>query len=95
MLFITRSVMTVICVLCVSVGAYAQQTENKSSHTLPEVVIIGKQEKTSTVVPDAEQVKKAISKTAGGVDLITADDYKTGRSTTPQDLLGYSPGIFV
>ncbi len=98
MLFITRAVMTVICMLGVSIGMHAQSSQGQikeSSHAMSEVVVVGKQEKTSTVVVDAEQAKKAIDKRAGGVDLITADDYKTGRATTPQDLLGYSPGIFV
>ncbi len=98
MLFISRAVMSAICMLCVSINAHAQSIQGQikeSLYTMSEVVVIGKQVKASTAVPDVEQAKKAIKMTAGGVDLITADDYKAGRAITPQDLLGYSPGIFV
>lgn len=93
MFLLLRAVLTAICLLTVSIGAYADDA--KKTTTMPEVVVTAKEEKASKVIPDAAQAKKAISKTPGGVDLITSDNYKTGRATTPQDLLGYSPGIFV
>ncbi len=88
MLFIISTVMAVIFVFSISGGAYAQ-------HTMPEVVVTVTKKKASAVITDAKQAKGNILTTAGGVDLITADEYKTGRATTPHDLLGYSPGIFV
>lgn len=70
----------------------AEKNTNKTV-TLPEIVVTGTQEETSMVVPDAGQAKKNIQKIPGGVDLISQDDYKIGRSTMITDILGYSPGV--
>lgn len=87
-----------LCLFGGVVGVYAQPVEGqtiKTAHAMSEIVVIGKEEKMSYVIPDVSQAQQELNKTTGGVHLIKADDYKVGRSTTPQDLLGYSPGIFV
>lgn len=96
MFVIKRAVVTAICLLGIPIVAQATEDQTKKlSATMPEVVVTAEQEKTSAITPDAQQAKNNIEKTPGGVDLIDAEDYKTGRATTPQDLLGYSPGVFV
>jgi iron complex outermembrane receptor protein len=45
--------------------------------------------------PGIEVARQRIEKTPGGVDLIDADTYKTGRASTLQDALQNSPGVFV
>ncbi len=92
-------VFIVLFVLGFTVGAYAQQIpdhpQESSIAVMPEIRVIAKQEKASTIIPDFEQAKQDMGRIPGGVGLIAADDYKNGRATTPQDLLGYAPGVFV
>jgi iron complex outermembrane receptor protein len=59
------------------------------------VVVTAKRAPGSLVAPDRVRAARAIRKTPGGVDLIDGAEVRTGRATTPQDLLGFSPGLFV
>jgi iron complex outermembrane receptor protein len=45
--------------------------------------------------PGMDVARQRIEKTPGGVDLIDADTYKTGRTSTLQDALSNSPGVYV
>ncbi|MFN3399348.1 MAG: TonB-dependent receptor family protein, partial [Ferrovibrio sp.] len=45
-------------------------------------------------VPDAEEAKRRIEKTAGGVDLVTSDEVRDGRANSVKDILDYVPGVF-
>lgn len=85
MLFSFRAAVAV-CLLCWSCGAQAEP--------MPEVLVTA-QGQGSMAAANSEHAQRALQTTAGGVDFITSDEYKTGRATTPQDLLGYSPGVFV
>ncbi|MCC6758310.1 MAG: Plug domain-containing protein, partial [Candidatus Omnitrophica bacterium] len=76
-------------------GQAVLAASHDGSVTLSEIVVVGQQEKYSVVVPNGGRAEETIKNIPGGVDVISADDYKTGRATTPQDLLSYSPGIFV
>lgn len=49
----------------------------------------------SLVIPTVSEARARIQKTPGGVDVIDTRQVKSGRATVPQDLLGYSPGLFV
>lgn len=69
--------------------------DNGTTTTLPEVVVTGEKEKSSDVTPNAETAKSELQKTPGGVYLVKAEEIKTGRATTPQDLLGWVPGVHV
>ncbi len=60
---------------------------------LPEVVVTA--EGRSKVSPGVEAAGADLRKIPGGVHLIRGEDVKTGRASTPQDLLGWSPGLFV
>ncbi len=72
----------------------ASAADQKKITTLPEVVVKGAAEKNSTVVPTKDQAAEQIKRIPGGVQVISADDYKTGRSTMITDVLSYSPGVF-
>lgn len=88
----------VLCLMSVvwPAGAFAQQNGGYiTKQSLPEVVVTAKEEKSSAVVPASKEAAEAIKRTPGGVQLIDASEYKKGRATTPQDLLGYAPGVFV
>lgn len=48
----------------------------------------------SITVPDAEEAKRRIEKTAGGVDIVPAAEVRDGRANSVKDILGYVPGVF-
>lgn len=45
-------------------------------------------------VPNAEAARTRIEKTAGGVDLVPAEEVRDGRATSVKDILDYVPGVF-
>jgi iron complex outermembrane receptor protein len=63
--------------------------------TLPEVVVTADTEKSSLVSQSADKAQKELSGVPGGVSIVRMQDVKQGRSSTPQDLLGWVPGVFV
>ncbi len=78
-------------VFCLSSGVYAEESREL---TLPEVVVSANREKESMTVATTQKAEETLRQIPGGVDLISQDDYKTGRSTMITDVLGYSPGVF-
>ncbi|MCO6442267.1 MAG: TonB-dependent receptor [Nitrococcus mobilis] len=67
---------------------------------LPAVVVKGSAEtdrsfSPSLTAPDIEVARERIERTPGGVDVIDAEEYKTGRVSTLQDALKFSPGVYV
>jgi iron complex outermembrane receptor protein len=44
-------------------------------------------------VPNAEEAKARIEKTAGSVDIVTAAEVRDGRANSVKDILGYVPGV--
>ncbi len=82
--------------LCGVAGAFTfsvSAEETQRIKTLREVVVVG-QEPILTQ-PSIETARRRINLVPGGVDVIDAETYKTGRATTLQDALGFSPGVFV
>jgi iron complex outermembrane receptor protein len=69
--------------------------EPKRTTVLPEVVVTADQEGKSLVAPTAAQAKSEAAKTPGGVAVVSKADYATGRASTPQDILGWVPGVHV
>ena len=64
--------------------------------TLSEIHVVAPQdEKTVLTVPSVKDAKYNLSQIAGGANVVDAEVYKTGRASTLQDALGYSPGVFV
>ena len=45
-------------------------------------------------VPTAEEAKRRIDKTAGGVDVVPAEEVRDGRASAVKDILDYVPGVF-
>jgi iron complex outermembrane receptor protein len=62
---------------------------------LPEVVVSADKEGKSLTVPTAAGAKADAAKTPGGVSVVSRSDYATGRASTPQDMLGWVPGLHV
>jgi len=72
----------------------AAQAASAQSTTLPQVEVTGKQGKASLTVASKADASRDLKRVAGGTSLVDAEDYKTGRSSTLQDTLGYVPGVF-
>lgn len=58
------------------------------------ITVTAPPETQTITVPDAEEAKRRIEKTAGGVDIVTADEVRDGRASTVKDVLDYVPGVF-
>ncbi len=52
-------------------------------------------EEPSLTLPGLDAARAQIERTPGGVGVVDAEQYKTGRASTLQDALGYSAGVFV
>lgn len=91
MFVLSRVVLVLMGVFCLSSGVYAEESREL---TLPEVVVSANREKESMTVATTQKAEETLRQIPGGVDLISQDDYKTGRSTMITDVLGYSPGVF-
>jgi iron complex outermembrane receptor protein len=61
---------------------------------MPEVVVTAKSDPSLTV-PDLETKREELAKMTGAAEVINADSYKRGRSTTIRDALDFAPGVFV
>jgi iron complex outermembrane receptor protein len=75
-------------------SAVAAGAESSESTQLPAIEIIGGRE-ISLTVPSVEGARGRINQTPGGVSVVDADTYKAGRTSTLQDALGLTPGVFV
>jgi len=65
----------------------------ENSQTLEPMIVKGKKEPTTLTVPSAEQSQEELSKTAGGTEVVAAERYLTGRSSTLADTFFLSPGV--
>lgn len=81
--------------LFISWSISTQAAESLQSVTLPEVLVAGKSASSSIVTPDASSARATIQKTPGGVAVVEKEGYATGRASTPQDILGWVPGVHV
>ncbi|MCG3177132.1 MAG: Vitamin B12 transporter BtuB [Candidatus Omnitrophica bacterium] len=73
--------------------ALAAGSDNKTT-VLPTVTVKGQQQG-STVAPDSDAAAVQLKRIPGGVSLVRREDIERGRSSTPQDLLGWVPGLHV
>jgi iron complex outermembrane recepter protein len=94
----------VFCGVAAVVGA--GEPSNPTPPATPrigEVLVTGVNEKErpsklpepSLTVPTIEAAREVIERTAGGANVVDAEEYKKGRASTLVDALGYSPGVFV
>lgn len=74
---------------------YAEKNKETEVTSLPEVVVTAGKEKRSLTVPGLSAAREAVNRIPGGAGVVDSEDYKKGRSSTLQDTLGYSPGVFV
>lgn len=64
--------------------------------TAPEVSVVApKAGEPSLTMPSVEEARERIGLTPGGVNIVDAEDYKSGRASTLQDTLGLAPGVFI
>ncbi|EME70252.1 TonB-dependent receptor [Paramagnetospirillum caucaseum] len=63
------------------------------SGDITEVVVTDKLQK-SKLNPNAAEAKAAIRETAGGVDSVSAEEFRDGRTQTVKDMLDFVPGVF-
>lgn len=95
-----RPLPAMLALLAGALALPAQTATNKppGAVKLPEVVVTGKKDDTgpaSRTVPTAEQAKEAIFTTPGGVAVIKAEEFRTGKAANMKDMLEYTPGVFV
>lgn len=60
----------------------------------PPITVTARPETESVTTPDADEARRRIEKTAGGVDVVPADEVRDGRANTVKDVLDYVPGVF-
>ena len=72
--------------------AFHVQAEHE---TLPSIEVHGTNTQQALSLPSLYNAQEAIKLTAGGANIVDAESYKTGRATTLQDAIGWSPGVFV
>lgn len=81
--------------LAVFAAGAAQSVLAQQVTTLPEVKVTAAGEASSLTAPGIDAAKAALRRTPGGVDVVDAESYKEGRTSTLQDALQDSPGVFV
>ncbi|MCE7917301.1 MAG: TonB-dependent receptor, partial [Nitrosomonas sp. PRO5] len=75
-----------------STWVQAQNTDDPVQLETIKVVAPGQ---ASLTVPSLPEVKATMRQVPGGANVIDSESYATGRASTLQDALGYSPGVFV
>ncbi|MEZ0276172.1 MAG: TonB-dependent receptor family protein, partial [Roseimicrobium sp.] len=84
---------TLLATLC-SASLMAQQPAPPTAGTtLPPIIVTA--DSPSLTVPTIEQVEEQQKLTAGAVNVVDAETYKTGRAITMKEALDFSPGVFV
>ena len=97
-----KSIAIASALFCAPAGAFAQAVSEPSSaptpepdspQVLPETVVSAKPE--SLTNPSIRTLREQIREIPGAGEVIDAEYYKYGRSTTLKDALDYAPGVFV
>src|SRR5450830_1330504 len=92
-----------IHMLCAAIAATfthqacATETNNNEALVLPVVNVTEQYlpAPSSLTQPDIKKAIKEINKTAGGVTVVDAEQYREGRVSTFTDTLGLAPGVFI
>jgi len=66
----------------------------RSQTMTPPITVTARPEDESVTVPNAEEAKKRIEKTAGAVDIVPAAEVRDGHANAVKDILDYVPGVF-
>lgn len=73
----------------------AAEGKDTKASTMQEVVVKGNPEKKSLTVPNLKAAQLRAQGVAGGANVVPAESYKTGKASNLQDVLGYTPGVYV
>jgi len=87
-----RSRFFIFCIITLFILSQPLRAEHT---TLPDMVVQGNNGAQALSLPSLDAAYERIILTPGGVDLIDAETYKSGRASTFQDMLGWSPGVFI
>ncbi len=71
------------------------QAQNMDDPVQLETIKVVAPGQASLTVPSLPEVKATMRQVPGGANVIDSESYATGRASTLQDALGYSPGVFV
>ncbi len=82
---------TALCSILAVASGSARAADDAADMT--EVVVTDKLQK-SKLNPNATEAKAAIRETAGGVDSVSSEEFRDGRTQTIKDMLDFVPGVF-
>lgn len=89
---------SILILLSLTTAVVAQNTvpSSKPPTELKELVITADPDAPSLTVPGLQTRKEQLAKTVpGGVAVVDAEQYKTGRAATLKDALDFAPGVLV
>lgn len=82
-------------VLAAMATSLAQAHEISEPVQLETINVTASQDNLPLTVPSLPEVQQKMRRVPGGANVIDSESYATGRASTLQDALGYSPGVFV
>lgn len=80
--------------LLILLGSCSLAATASAQVVTPPITVTAAPETPALTVPNAEEARQRIEKTAGGVDIVTAAEVRDGRANTVKDILDYVPGVF-
>ena len=84
-----------LAILVASLSAPVWAEQAMEAVELETVEVSASKTATPTTVPSLVEAEQAARLTPGGANVVDSESYTTGRASTVQDALGYSPGVFV
>ncbi|SCX26855.1 TonB-dependent receptor family protein [Nitrosomonas eutropha] len=82
-------------VLTAVIPVWVQAQSTDEPIQLETISVIASEIEPAITVPSLSEVKRTMRRVPGGANVIDSETYATGRASTVQDALGYSPGVFV
>lgn len=82
-------------VLTAVIPVWVQAQSTDEPIQLKTIQVIAPEMEPAITVPSLPEAKRAMRRVPGGANVIDSETYATGRASTVQDALGYSPGVFV
>lgn len=92
-MFFHRVLCLLLIGMTISVPVFAEAPSK--SVRMPEVLVTAKNQTSSAVVPNEETAEKTLNRVPGGAGVVRSEEVHKGRAVTPQDLLGWAPGVHV
>jgi len=88
-------VVSVAGALVVMTSAWAQAQNASEPIQLETIQVIAPEIEPAITVLSLPEAKRAMRQIPGGANVVDSETYATGRASTLQDALNYSPGVFV